>query len=100
MLPDARWILGLAREPAAEAVVGFQVTYLPLVAHRILQDADQAHGYRWPRVILRLIELPRELFGGQRLEIIFHPFVGCVMVVEELLRRSAESADLLARVHR
>ena len=51
MLADARWIFGLAREPAAEAVVGFQITDLPLVGHGILQDADQAHSDRWPRVI-------------------------------------------------
>ena len=63
LLADARWILGLAREPAAEAVVGFQITDLPLVGHGILQDADQAHSYRWPRVILGFIELSCELVG-------------------------------------
>ena len=51
LLADAHRILGLAREPAAEAVVGFQITDLPLVGHGILQDADQAHSDRWPRVI-------------------------------------------------
>jgi hypothetical protein len=49
LLADARWILGLAREPASEAVVGFQITDLPLVGHGILQDADQAHSDRGPR---------------------------------------------------
>jgi hypothetical protein len=63
LLADARWILGLAREPAAEAVVGFQITDLPLVGHGILQDADQAHSYRWPRVILGFIEFSCELIG-------------------------------------
>jgi hypothetical protein len=33
---DARWILDLAREPAAEAVVGFQITDLPFVGRGIL----------------------------------------------------------------
>src|SRR5262245_2366238 len=63
MLADARRILGLAREPAAEAVVRFQITDLPLVGHGILQDADQAHSHRWPRVILEFIELSCELVG-------------------------------------
>ena len=63
-LANARGIIGLAREPAAEAVVGFQITDLPLVGHGILQDAHQAHGDRWPRVVLGLIELARELVGG------------------------------------
>jgi hypothetical protein len=61
---DARWILGLAREPAAEAVVGFQITDLPFVGHGILQHADQAHSYRWARLILGFIELSCELVGG------------------------------------
>ena len=63
MLTDARWILRLAREPAAVAVVGFQITDLPLVGHGILQ----AHSYRWPRVILGFIELSCELVGRSEL---------------------------------
>jgi hypothetical protein len=31
LVADARWILGLAREPAAEAV-GFQIIDLPLIS--------------------------------------------------------------------
>jgi hypothetical protein len=62
-LADARRILGLAREPAAEAVVGFQITDLPLVGHGILQDTDQANSYRWPRVISGFIELSCEVVG-------------------------------------
>ena len=61
LLADARWILGLARKPSTEAVVGFQITDLALVGHRVLQDAHQAHSYRWSRVILGLIELSCEL---------------------------------------
>src|SRR5215510_207911 len=64
VLANARRILGLAREPAAEAVVGFQITDLPLVGHGIFQDADQAHSDRWPRVILGFIELSCEFVGG------------------------------------
>src|SRR5690348_2822862 len=40
LLAHARWILRLARKPSAEAVVGFQITDLPLVGHGVLQDAD------------------------------------------------------------
>ena len=35
-LADAGRILGFAGKPAAEAVVGFQITDLPLVGHGIL----------------------------------------------------------------
>jgi hypothetical protein len=67
---DARWILGLAREPPAEAVVSFQITDLPPVGHGILQDADQAHSDSCSRP-----ESRETLLSMTRL--MRHPIEGC-----------------------
>ena len=63
-LAEAGGILGLTREPAAEPVVSLQVADLPLVGHRVLQHADEAHGYGWEWLILGLVELPRKVLSG------------------------------------
>src|SRR5688572_14703145 len=63
-LSDAARVLGLAREPAAKPVVRLQIADLSLVGHRVLQHADEAHGYGWERLIPRLVELPCKVLSG------------------------------------
>src|SRR5207237_9197276 len=56
-LTELGGIIGLTRKPAAEPVVGLQITDLPLIGHRVLQYAHDAHGYCWVLLILVLVYL-------------------------------------------
>src|SRR5206468_12427031 len=63
-LTELGGIIGLTRKPAAEPVVGLQITDLPLIGHRVLQYAHEAHGYSWEWLILGLVELSCEVLSG------------------------------------
>src|SRR5919106_4202974 len=60
-LTELGGIIGLTRKPAAELVVSFQITDLPLICHRVLQHAHEAHGYSRAWLILGFVELSREV---------------------------------------
>src|SRR5207245_9355079 len=55
-LTELGGIIGLTREPAAEPVVGLQITDLPLSGHRGLQHAHEAHAYSRKWMIRGIVE--------------------------------------------
>src|SRR5436309_1764589 len=79
-LTELGGIIGLTRKPAAEPVVGLQITDLPLIGHRVLQYAHEAHGYSWEWLILGLVELSCEVLSGKAFEVRLHSLIRRIMI--------------------
>src|SRR5215204_2918278 len=79
-------------------MIGFQVGDLALIGHGILEDADQADGYRRQRMILRLVQLSGKFFPAKLLQITLGSLVNRIVVIKQQLGRGAKDAYLLACV--